>query len=72
MKNKCCVDGEKLNLLATATANQLAQCLTIDELNVLSLFLVVLSDSLGLLAVTKEICCTPADEEPEPIIFDPL
>lgn len=61
-KQKCCgVNGECLNALTIAAANKLACELTVDELNILSLFFSVLGDALGLIAATR--ACNEGEED---------
>ena len=57
MKNNCCNKylGEELTLSATSMSILIAKKLTINELQLLSLYFTVMGDSLSLIATNRSI-----------------
>lgn len=56
-------NGQKLNLIAVSFANILSENLSIDDISVLSVFLVLVADALAAIATVQDVQC---ESEPEP------
>ena len=61
-RSKCCPSGECLNAMAVAAANTIAAGLSDEEIGVLSMFLTIVGDALGMISASRALCENDKEE----------